>query len=154
MKSSRIVIAAVAAIAIAGSAGAASAAVILEGGHFTSETGTDFNTLLVQNNNNTDYADVMINGVDVGPLAKGATTPEVSVGDPTEVSGSPVELSILLPGQVRPHVTTQTAFDLDANGQFFLGNQAVPEPATWAMMLVGLGGLGGLMRRRARALAA
>ena len=24
----------------------------------------------------------------------------------------------------------------------------VPEPATWAMMLVGFGGLGGLLRRR------
>ena len=31
---------------------------------------------------------------------------------------------------------------------FSLTGVTVPEPATWAMMLVGLGGLGGLMRRR------
>ena len=30
----------------------------------------------------------------------------------------------------------------------------VPEPATWAMMLVGVGAIGGLARRRVRAVAA
>jgi hypothetical protein len=31
---------------------------------------------------------------------------------------------------------------------------AVPEPATWAMMLVGFGVVGGAMRRRVRVVAA
>jgi hypothetical protein len=30
----------------------------------------------------------------------------------------------------------------------FFGSSAVPEPATWAMMLIGFGGLGAVLRRR------
>lgn len=36
---------------------------------------------------------------------------------------------------------------------FLLGSAAVPEPATWAFMIVGFGGIGGVMRRRQRGVA-
>jgi hypothetical protein len=46
--------------------------------------------------------------------------------------------------------------NLEAEGLFQFSGQpatAVPEPATWAMMLVGFGGLGAVLRRRVRAIA-
>ena len=48
-------------------------------------------------------------------------------------------------------LSDQIAIFNDANGVAQLTfNSSVPEPATWAMMLVGFGGLGALARRRAR----
>jgi hypothetical protein len=35
-------------------------------------------------------------------------------------------------------------------GGFGYSPQAVPEPATWAMMILGMGAVGGAMRRRTR----
>ena len=44
---------------------------------------------------------------------------------------------------------------LDENGVFENANAnfAIPEPATWAMMIMGLGGMGAMLRRRRRAIA-
>ena len=47
-------------------------------------------------------------------------------------------------------ITDQGPFNMT----FSLTGVTVPEPATWAMMLVGLGGLGGLLRRRRSQMAA
>lgn len=43
-------------------------------------------------------------------------------------------------------------YDMDTNGNFYTAG-AVPEPSTWAMLIVGFGGIGFMMRRRALALA-
>ena len=44
-------------------------------------------------------------------------------------------------------VSNQPAFEFD------IGQAAVPEPATWAMMLVGFGGMGAAIRAKRRKLA-
>ena len=46
----------------------------------------------------------------------------------------------------------QTNFLLPAGVQVII-QSAVPEPGTWAMMLIGLGGLGAVLRNRRRGLA-
>lgn len=45
-----------------------------------------------------------------------------------------------------------TGFASDSTGVRFLVSSAVPEPATWAMMIFGLGAIGSRLRRRDRAL--
>jgi len=56
-------------------------------------------------------------------------------------------------GDVFTHISFQTSADVGV-GQIRLGPlTAVPEPATWAMMIMGFGGLGALMRRRRSILA-
>jgi hypothetical protein len=52
--------------------------------------------------------------------------------------------------RVGTDITHQGPFNMT----FSLTGVTVPEPATWAMMLVGLGGLGGLLRRRRAQMAA
>lgn len=52
---------------------------------------------------------------------------------------------------IHPTAAIQAAAYRDMNAQFALnGFQAVPEPATWAMMILGVGMVGGAARRRRR----
>lgn len=55
-------------------------------------------------------------------------------------------------GEYLTHVSFSTSDILDGVGQIRIGGAApigvVPEPASWAMMLLGFGGLGALLRRR------
>ena len=47
----------------------------------------------------------------------------------------------------------QNLFDIQGQTDTFhvqLGGGAVPEPSTWALMMVGFGGLGAMLRRRSR----
>jgi hypothetical protein len=154
MRLTTFVIASVAmAGAVAATTTSASAAVILEGANFISETGTDSNTIVIQNDDSQPYADVVVNGVDLGSLAVGALSAPVGIGDPTEGSGSPVTISITGPnGFFR--TMTATAFDLDRSGLYNIGTLVVPEPSAWVMMLIGFAGLGAAMRTRARTAAA
>ncbi|WP_068877503.1 PEPxxWA-CTERM sorting domain-containing protein, partial [Phenylobacterium sp. CCH9-H3] len=56
-------------------------------------------------------------------------------------------------GDVFTHISFTTSGDV-ALGQLRLGDiTAVPEPSTWAMMIMGFGFAGALMRRRRTALA-
>lgn len=49
----------------------------------------------------------------------------------------------------RPATITQLAYDNAGDAILVVGNAgAVPEPATWAMMMLGFGALGAVMRRR------
>lgn len=57
-------------------------------------------------------------------------------------------------GQVITHVSFTSASDLVAVGQVRIGGAAaIPEPATWPLMILGFGGAGAMLRRR-RALVA
>ena len=45
---------------------------------------------------------------------------------------------------------TEQFYDTHTGGAFFTAGGAVPEPSTWAMMLIGFGGLGLAVARRGR----
>ncbi len=69
--------------------------------------------------------------------------PQHYTGLPTvEGGGAPVDLTSLLAPALRSAGYTAT---LSASGAY---TEAVPEPATWTMMLLGVGGLGAVLRRR------
>lgn len=46
--------------------------------------------------------------------------------------------------------TGSNAFNLTTGMSFSAATGAVPEPATWAMMLLGMGMVGGAMRRKSK----
>ncbi len=50
----------------------------------------------------------------------------------------------------RANYQSVAAYSTRDVGSFVETNGAVPEPATWAMMLTGFGLIGGLMRRKQR----
>jgi hypothetical protein len=57
-------------------------------------------------------------------------------------------------GEVITHVNFTSASDLIGVGHIRIdGAGAVPEPATWALMILGFGGAGAMLRRRRAALA-
>ena len=55
-----------------------------------------------------------------------------------DASGHPIDFSI----------TGASGTIYDANGAHLPTAGGVPEPGTWAMMLLGFGGLGAILRRR------
>jgi len=67
----------------------------------------------------------------------------------SSVSGPLETVSFNFGGISSIQFSTTTQFGVD-NFQFTQGNSAVPEPATWAMMLLGFGAVGFSFRRRSR----
>lgn len=95
---------------------------------------------------NIDFNSVtFFNGID--PLVNIALNP--TIGDPNGESGSASGI------QIYRGIENVLTVNYDANGNgtfsgnlFFTPGTAVPEPATWAMMLAGFGAIGFAMRRR------
>ena len=143
MKLSTAIIAGVALAGAALSVSSANAAVLL--GQYNSSG--DFGTVAVQNDGVTAYSDVVINNTDFGALAAGATTGYTNVGD-AEGGSNPVTFTVVN-GATYTFSTTDALNDCEGfciSSQTFLTSQAVPEPASWALMLVGVGALGLTMR--------
>jgi choice-of-anchor A domain-containing protein len=72
--------------------------------------------------------------------------PEAQLKNNNFVSGSVVAASMIQNGEIRMN-------GLSAPGLTALSNTAVPEPATWAMMILGFGAIGSVLRRRRAAFA-
>jgi hypothetical protein len=111
--------------------------------HYTTVTGSDFTFLFNANANTLDFT----YAPDVGDPSIHYFAIKQSNGyalfydkNPILSSGGPINLTTYFPGNPGlSHVT------------FFNGSvPAVPEPATWAMMLLGFGGIGASMRRARR----
>lgn len=95
-----------------------------------------------------EYFNILVNGTQVGTFT---VDPGV-----TFVSGSGSFASILGPDYQIAFIVAQDVDTGDGSIKFFDGGTftlsgvagAVPEPATWALMLLGFGGIGLSMRRR------
>ena len=149
MKLSTAIIAGVALAGAALSVSGANAAVLL--GQYDSAYPSfhDVGTVAVQNDGAIEYSDVVINGTDFGALAAGATTGYINVGD-NESGSNPVTFTVVN-GATYTFSTTDALNDCEnacTSSQTFLTSQAVPEPASWALMLVGVGALGLTMRSK------
>jgi len=147
MKLSTAIIAGVALAGAALSVSGANAAVLL--GQYNSNSSGDFGTVAVHNDGATAYSDVVINGTDFGALAAGQSTGYTNVGD-NESGSNPVTFTVVN-GATYTFSTTDALSDCDyacTSSQTFLTSQAVPEPASWALMLVGVGALGLTMRSK------
>lgn len=99
--------------------------------------------------NDTDFTSVFLSGTG---LVGNILVPQV-LGDPTEIRS----LAGLAIGAGSYTLTVQGTPGTQ-NGSFggsvaFVAQSAVPEPSTWAMMLIGFGAVGYSSRRRRRAIA-
>jgi hypothetical protein len=122
----------------------------------------------------------VLNGVGTGTLNSTTSNVTVHFGATTTFSGGfslkdepvtintdtvyEVELYATIGGDpiiderayIDPFITTPSGYSIDLSPGVLNGTQTIPEPSTWAMMLMGFAGLGffGLKRARGRALAA
>ena len=140
------------------SASSAGAATILNGYSY-SFMGFDGSFAQVLNDSGSAYTDVVINGSDLGGLATGATTGGVYLGDNEGGSNGPFTVAITVGGKTYSGVYSDIWGDIDTDiGGVKVGELAtggVPEPATWALMLMGFGAMGVMLRApRKRAIAA
>ena len=145
-------IAGVAAAGAALSVSSANAAVLL--GQYVSNYSFEGGYVAVKNDDATAYSDVVINGFDFGALAAGATTGTLFTGD-SESGSNPVTFTVVH-GATYTFATSDGLNDCDFNctsSQTF-ATPGVPEPASWALMLVGLGALGVTLRSKRRTVVA
>ena len=90
-------------------------------------------------------SNLMLNGAALTPSALAATEGQLTYWG---VYGD-FKQSFTLTGTLNLAGTFPTSSELN-RVEFLVGSQAVPEPATWAMMIGGFGMIGGAMRRRAK----
>jgi len=149
----KLSIASLAAVAVGAtvlaSASSAGAATILNGYSY-SFMGFDGSFAQVLNDSAGAYTDVVINGVDLGGLAAGATTGGVYIGDSEFGTNGPFSVSVTVGGKTYSGVYSDIWGDIDTDvagvkvGELATGG--VPEPATWALMLMGFAGMGLMLR--------
>jgi hypothetical protein len=152
------VAAAAAGAAVLVSASSAGAATVLNGYSYNM-FGFDGSFAQVQNDNGFSYSDVQINGVDLGALAAGATSGPVYLGDNEGGPNGPFNVQVTVGSHTFSGTYNDIWGDIDQDvagvsvGELATG--AVPEPSMWALMLVGFGGIGAMLRApRKRAVAA
>jgi hypothetical protein len=146
MKLSTIVVAGVAVAGAVGLASSASAAQVFE--NYAYSYFSDAAWVYVTNSGSHTYTDVTINGTDLGPLAPGASTAPLGVGDPCEGGACTADVLIQVGGHTAHGSFGIPDFDGNVSGALIGTMAAVPEPATWAMMLIGVAGLGAAFRSR------
>jgi hypothetical protein len=154
MKLTTVVIAAAALAGAAGAASTASAsAIVLEGYIYTASNDTTF--WQVQDTGAVPFSDVVIGGTDVGAVGAGATSAAFLPGDCESCStGAFSELVTvtIAGGGTFSGTFADVMGDIDANvAPASVGTVSVPEPAMWALMLAGFGGLGAALRMRRKA---
>ncbi len=147
MKLSTVITAAAVLAGAVSVAGATSAATVFENYNY-SYLSADFDqaALYVTNDSSTAYSDVTINGVDLGALAAGASTSPLYIGDPCETISC--NATITINGFSTSVYTPDYDFAVTGANIGEIGTGGVPEPATWALMLVGFGALGAALRGR------
>jgi hypothetical protein len=104
-------------------------------GPYTGTPGLGFQLLGVFNNGPTPYAPFVIGVGGTFTVPTGATILYLGLPDGFSYQGPPGTYN-------------------DNTGGFTISGVSVPEPGAWALMLVGLGGLGAIARGRRRAVAA
>ncbi len=81
------------------------------------------------------------------------TTADITVGGNVLAPGTSYYFNLVYDDRIvdtsDPSITKTQFYDIGTTGFFATEAGVVPEPSTWAMLIVGFGGMGLLMRRRA-----